>query len=56
MDSVAMQKELDKMDLLEEKEIGSIKIQKVTGGWIYWKLASISSMSISVSGVFVPEK
>lgn len=56
MDSVAMQKELDKMNLLEEKEIGNVKIQKVTGGWIYWKIGVMGSVSISVSGVFVPEK
>jgi hypothetical protein len=55
------EQELLEMELHAEKEVFNRKtmVQKVPGGWIYWRRtstanASNNSISCSLAGVFVP--
>lgn len=61
MASVSEQ-ELRDMKLHTEKTVGGSDIQRVVGGWVYWKFTRDKikidkgvSVSCAVAGVFVPE-
>lgn len=51
------EQELKDMKIHESKDLDNfVTVQRVIGGWVYWKYSrQSSSNAIALAGVFVPE-